>query len=123
MTASQFVCELAAVNLTAAMNAPIVMIGGRPGRIFEGEVPNGPFGDYRNKKYVEFQSGVGILRRFENTPSGLSDTIIDICSKSSDGNFVLGASVGSITYEIPKNYDPSILLKLDEIVKTIKAVN
>lgn len=96
---------------------------GGAGCIFEGDVPNGPFGDYRNKKYTEFNSGIGLLRRFDNTPPGISNTRIDFCQKLSDGSFVLSTAIGGLTYKVPNNYNLTILLKMDEIIKTLKEVN
>lgn len=96
--------------------------GGGAGCIFEGEVPNGPFNDYRNKKYIDFQSGIGTLRRFEDTPVGNPNTLFYFCSKATDGSYFYGSNIGGIGYEVPKNYDPAILLKMDEIVKSLKAL-
>ena len=96
---------------------------GGAGCIFEGEVPNGPFSDYTDKEYVEFQSGVGTLRRVDDTQPGSSNISFDFCYESSEGNYSMGAGIGSVTYEVPKNYDTAILLEMDGIIKTLKKVN
>lgn len=95
---------------------------GGSGCIFEGEVPNGPFADYRDKKFFELVSANGIFRRFENTSEGSKNIVITFCQKGADTKFFMGSTVGYITYEVPKNYDNNIILKMDDIFKTIKEV-
>lgn len=95
--------------------------GGGAGCIFEGQVPNGPYGDYRNKQYTELTSPVGILRRFENTPPNQGDNTLrfDFCA-SVNGVYQTPTSVGSIMYTVPKNYDNSLLKEMDSIIETLK---
>ncbi len=94
---------------------------GGGGCIFEGEVPEGPYGDYRNKKYTQIESGIGTLRRLEldtqtNNPNV---TTFGFCISTDGKNYGSPTHIGIITYEVPKNYNQILIDEMDKIIKTV----
>lgn len=97
---------------------------GGGGCIFEGEVPEGPYEDLRDKKYVEIQSGIGTLRRFAmDIKNGeFISTIYSFCQKNSS-YFASPTTVGQITYRVPATIKNELLLEMDSIIKTLSVIN
>ena len=97
---------------------------GGGGCIFEGEIPEGPYGDLRNKKYVEIQSDIGILRRFDRDYAESDPAVItfDFCVNTS-GTYHSPTKIGSITYIVPKNYNEALIKEMDSIIKTLSEIN
>lgn len=95
---------------------------GGGGCIFEGEMPEGPYGDYRNNEYTEIDSGIGKLRRLiiANPQKTTGQTRFDFCVSTNNKDYGSPTHVGEITYTVPDNFDSSILLGMDKIIKTIK---
>lgn len=93
---------------------------GGSGCIFEGEVPQGPFSDYRNLEYTDIQTSFGKIRKFEETKNGT--IVYGYCQESSGGNNSFGSisTIGVISALAPANPDPKIISEMDEILRNIK---
>lgn len=93
---------------------------GGVGCIFEGEIPQGPYEDLRDKKYVEIKSGIGTLRRFINTVSKDPSSVqFDFCSQSNDQSFGKPTLYGIISYKVPQTDNQSVLEEMDKILATL----
>tara|TARA_Y100000310_G_scaffold269906_1_gene283416 strand:- start:1489 stop:1971 length:483 start_codon:yes stop_codon:yes gene_type:complete len=96
---------------------------GGGGCIFEGEIPEGPVEDLRDKKYVQIESGVGTLRRFTMDPSRTSNpdttTVFDFCGDIGN-EFINPTLVGDINYTVPKDHNEAVLREMDNILETLK---
>jgi hypothetical protein len=90
--------------------------------VFEGEIPEGPYDDLRNKKYVEIESEIGMLRRLVREQSKTDTTLFLFCQEDNN-KFVKPTRVGAITYTVPTNYDEVVLEEMDSILETLRAVN
>lgn len=98
-------------------------IGGS-GCIFEGEMPDGPYIDIRQVKFVEIDSNLGKLRRFESDTSQLDPnlTSFNFCLQA-NGTYQTTTSAGNISYIVPKNYKPELLSEMDSIIETLSVIN
>ena len=95
---------------------------GGNGCIFEGQVPEGPYSDLRDREYTQIQSGIGTLRRGEfSSQSGIESDMIklEFCGSRDVKNYQTPIIIGTINYKIPKDYSESTLVEMDNIVKTL----
>ena len=84
----------------------------------------------RDTSFTQIESGIGSLRKFKSS-SRYSDredvTSFMFCHK--DGrrlneytDYTEPTAVGSISYTVPKNFDPNTIDAMDEIIKTLKGI-
>lgn len=92
---------------------------GGAGCIYEGEVPEGPFSDYRNNEYKDIES-FAILRQTESPNNGKMSYAY--CQKSeTEDSFGQPTSVGHMSVATGvEEPDPQIVVEIEEIVKSIK---
>lgn len=93
---------------------------GGGGCIFEGEVPPGPFTDYRNLDYIDLQASFGKIRKVEEVEN--NKTVYNYCQESSGGENSYGSitSIGVISASAPINPSPATISEMDEILKSAK---
>jgi hypothetical protein len=90
------------------------------GCIYEGEMPKGPYADYRNIPYTEIESKIGPLRRVPVTSSNPNQITFRFCAISlNQTTYVSLSDVGIISYTVPTNYDSSLLEEMDQIISTL----
>lgn len=95
---------------------------GGSGCIFEGEVPEGPFGDYRNEKYTQIESEIEVFRRTKTKdPNSPNNILFSFCAKPKESEyFQIPTSVGGISYKVPLDYKDAVLTEMDRIISTLK---
>ncbi len=97
---------------------------GGGGCIFEGEVPEGPYSDLRDKQYTELTINGKAYRRFmadsSNDPNKINLTQFDFCGSQDGINYGSPTEFGVITYSLPKTFDKNMLEEMDSIVKTLR---
>lgn len=95
---------------------------GGGGCIFEGDMPDGPYDDYRNIPYTEIEAGVGTLRRVPLKSDNPEQAVFGFCINHDREFYGKPTIIGAISYRVPVSYDMSILKEMDEIVATLKEV-
>lgn len=91
------------------------------GCVFEGDMPEGPYSDYRNTPYIEIESKIGTLRRVLLKSNKPNQAVFGFCVSSKDKKFYGSPSiVGSISYTVPSNYNKTTLKEMDKIVSTLQ---
>ncbi len=93
---------------------------GGAGCIYEGDVPDGPYADLRNKEFTDIETSFGTLRRTYQTPFDTKTGAgYSFCQKSKDRNsYGSITTIGGLSYETPTNPDKIILEEMDNILKT-----
>lgn len=100
-------------NILKIYQAPM----GGGGCIFEGEVPEGPFSDYRNASHVDIAVGNLTIKRVEVGKNSYA-----FCGNSANSITTFGVPTlfGVISYEV-KSPNAEILAEMDKILSTLKA--
>jgi hypothetical protein len=82
----------------------------------------GPSETLTNRAYVQINSNIGVLRRYEsNYPTPANTRRIDFCEKV-DKYFQIPTEIGLIRYVLPQNFDPGILTEMDKLVQSLNVV-
>lgn len=84
----------------------------------------GPSEDFRKNAYTDLQTNLGFLRRAEIKDEANNKLRFAFCmdQRSNYGYFTIPLSIGALNYQVPTNFDPSIIREMDEIVKTIQII-
>ncbi len=100
-------------NILKIYQAPM----GGSGCIFEGEVPEGPFSDYRNASHVDIAVGNLTIKRVEVGKNSYA-----FCGNSTNSITTYGVPTmfGVISYEV-ESPNAEILAEMDKMLSTIKA--
>lgn len=89
--------------------------------LFKGDKDfEGSNADYKSKNYVEIETNIGLLRRVELTSNSPDSIRFSICNKLNSEYFEKPTQIGSISYEVPKNYDLKLIEEMDKIIKTLQ---
>lgn len=90
---------------------------GGGGCIFEGDVPEGPFSDYRNASHVDIKVGNLTIKRVEVGKNSYA-----FCGNSTNSISTFGVPTlfGVISYEVESS-NAEILAEMDKILSTLKA--
>jgi hypothetical protein len=93
--------------------------------IFDNDVaPDGIIvSDYRGKKFTDLIPLFGSLKRVQVDSVGAATSNFLFCENKRPENeyYATPTKIGHITYEMPLDYTPALLLEMDEIVKTLKS--
>ncbi len=95
---------------------------GGAGCIYEGDVPIGPFSDYRINEYTDIVTSFATLRQTETPSNGKMS--YSYCQKSStEDSYGAPTSIGHVSLTTGvANSDPEIMSEIEEIVKSIKTL-